>query len=167
LAVALGQLGFTTRHHARDLFPLFPDWTVTGNWPADCDVLADMPAVLYWRELLAANPSTRVILTVRNEDAWYRSIAAHHEAIMRQDTTEDAAYALRLHQLCLGWQSPQPYWWRRHYREHNAAVQGEVPGCLVMDVAAGDGWEKLCAFLGLSIPSVEFPHANKGGGVWA
>jgi Sulfotransferase domain len=31
---------------------------------------------------------------------------------------------------------------------------------LVMDIAAGDDWEKLCPFLGLPIPEVGFPHAN-------
>ena len=25
----------------------------------------------------------------------------------------------------------------------------------------GDGWEKLCPFLGVDIPKISFPHANK------
>ena len=32
---------------------------------------------------------------------------------------------------------------------------------LVLDFAKGDGWEKLCRFLGADIPESEFPHANK------
>jgi len=31
---------------------------------------------------------------------------------------------------------------------------------LVIDVTAGDGWEKLCPFLGVEIPKVPFPHSN-------
>ena len=33
---------------------------------------------------------------------------------------------------------------------------------LVMDIKAGDGWIKLCRFLGNSIPKKSFPHKNKG-----
>ena len=32
---------------------------------------------------------------------------------------------------------------------------------LAMDITRGDGWQKLCAFLGKPTPSVPFPHANK------
>jgi hypothetical protein len=32
---------------------------------------------------------------------------------------------------------------------------------LVMNICAGEGWEKLCPFLGLAIPKVKFPHEFK------
>ena len=35
------------------------------------------------------------------------------------------------------------------------------PRLLEMDIAAGDGWEKLCAFLGRDVPDQPFPHLNK------
>ena len=37
-----------------------------------------------------------------------------------------------------------------------------------MDLAAGDGWSKLCPFLGKPVPDAPFPHLNRaedGGGV--
>ena len=32
---------------------------------------------------------------------------------------------------------------------------------LVLDVCGGDGWEPLCAFLGLEPPRHAFPHFNR------
>jgi hypothetical protein len=31
---------------------------------------------------------------------------------------------------------------------------------LVINLAAGDGWQKLCPFLGKEVPRIPFPHAN-------
>ena len=31
---------------------------------------------------------------------------------------------------------------------------------LVINIIAGEGWEKLCPFLGISVPNKPFPHAN-------
>ena len=31
---------------------------------------------------------------------------------------------------------------------------------LVLDIAKGDGWDKLCPFLGVDVPDLKFPHAK-------
>lgn len=36
---------------------------------------------------------------------------------------------------------------------------------LVMNICDGDGWEKLCEFLGMKIPNEPFPYANKRRGI--
>lgn len=41
--------------------------------------------------------------------------------------------------------------------------EGRTADLLVIDVTAGDGWEKLCPFLGLDVPSEPFPHSNRTG----
>jgi hypothetical protein len=33
---------------------------------------------------------------------------------------------------------------------------------IVLDWEKGDGWIELCEFLGKPVPSLPFPHANKG-----
>ena len=62
--------------------------------------------------------------------------------------------------------------WRAHttpqaikrYVQHNRNVFDAVPRdkLLVMDIAAGDGWDELCAFLGLPRPprNVSFPSRH-------
>ena len=41
-----------------------------------------------------------------------------------------------------------------HFKERPEAL-------LVLRITEGDGWEKLCPFLGQKIPRMPFPHANK------
>ncbi|MEZ5826892.1 MAG: sulfotransferase [Hyphomicrobiales bacterium] len=43
----------------------------------------DWPAVSLWRELIAANPKAKVILTVRDPEHWYESASATIFARMR------------------------------------------------------------------------------------
>jgi hypothetical protein len=126
----------------------------------------DWPACEFYRELLEANPDAKVILTVRDGEAWYRSVRETLWTIARaypwwfppsigrmqdaviwkgrfQGRFEDAPFAMR------------------QFREHQAAVQRDVPAdrLLVYDVAAG--WAPLCAFLGVPVPAgVPFPRRN-------
>jgi len=38
--------------------------------------------------------------------------------------------------------------------------KGRPDDLLILDICGGDGWEKLCNFLSLPIPSVDFPFEN-------
>jgi hypothetical protein len=48
----------------------------------------------------------------------------------------------------------------RVFNEHNEAVKAKAPAdrLLVWDVK--QGWEPLCAFLGVEVPDEPFPHLN-------
>jgi hypothetical protein len=52
------------------------------------------------------------------------------------------------------------------YRRHNAEVLAHFKGrprdLLVMNVDNGDGWDKLCRFLGCPIPATPYPLMNVG-----
>ena len=50
------------------------------------------------------------------------------------------------------------------FRDHNREVVEYFAGrddLLVMDVEKGDGWEKLCGFLGTGIPDTPYPWKNR------
>lgn len=49
---------------------------------------------------------------------------------------------------------------RRHSSETRAHLAG-LSGCLMLDPAAGDGWDTLCPFPGLAVPSKPFPHEDR------
>ena len=49
------------------------------------------------------------------------------------------------------------------YRRHNAAVKGLVPPSNLLVYRVGEGWDRLCQFLELQVPTVPFPHENKAG----
>jgi hypothetical protein len=55
---------------------------------------------------------------------------------------------------------------RAYYRHHSdvyAHFLGRDNKLLTLDICAGEGWEKLCPFLGIKeIPDKPFPHRHKG-----
>ena len=50
------------------------------------------------------------------------------------------------------------------YVKHHDGVMRYFEGrndLLVMNIVEGDGWNKLCGFLGRPLPDVPFPHKNR------
>lgn len=121
------------------------------------DAFQDNPWPLFYEELDRELPESKFILTVRDEDSWIKSQVSHFgysETPMRR-----WIYGV-------GCPKGNEEVYLDRYRSHNAEVQAYFAGrendFLVMDLAAGDGWEKLCGLLGQDIPDSPFPHANKG-----
>ena len=121
------------------------------------DAVEDMPWPLIFRQLDAAFPRSKFILTLRHTGAWYKSIASHF------GSTPDP-----IHQLTYGDHAPAPVGNEERYCEvynaHNAAVRqhfADRPGdLLVMELAKGDGWEKLGSFLDVPVPEGPFVRTN-------
>jgi hypothetical protein len=121
------------------------------------DAAEDMPWPVFFRELDAAFPSAKFILTVRDKDAWYQSVDRH----FGQADTE-------MHRFVYGGDSGRARdsreRWIGVYSAHNAAVvdyfRDRPNNLLVMDLVRGDGWEKLAPFLGVSAPDTPFPIRN-------
>ena len=154
-----------------DWRPLFTGYRATLDWPG----------VYFWRELTAAHPAARVILTVRDPERWYDSARA---TIHAASQARDDDLATRLIARLLAWLDPraghgfrvvQETVWNgtfggrfadretalRIFAEHNREVEATIPPgrLLVFDVE--QGWEPLCAFLGVPVPEGEpFPHVN-------
>ena len=53
--------------------------------------------------------------------------------------------------------------WMDQYSRHNASVKALVPASQLLVYKTGEGWERLCQFLEVQVPSTPFPHENKGG----
>lgn len=147
----------------------------------DVDAVVDLPAALFYRELMQAYPESKVVLTVRDLDAWWRSIKVHFTATapiaeqdrillrllyklgwrMRQRQFDD--FRRHVRNLAYGSPTPTEFLYKKRFFEHNALVAASVPAerLLIMDIGAGDGWQKLCGFLNLPVPSVPFPHQHQ------
>ena len=50
--------------------------------------------------------------------------------------------------------------WFRVFNEHNEEVKRHVPADKLLVFTSKDGWEPLCAFLGVPVPDKPFPHVN-------
>lgn len=143
--------------------------------------IVDWPGAYFWRELIAAHPDAKVILTVRDPDRWYQSsLATIFRMRARADTSPRARAMMRLLGLMIppmrqGFQIVNDVIWngtfagrftnREHalriFAEHNREVQETVPAqrLLVFDVK--QGWQPLCEFLAVPVPVGEpFPHVN-------
>jgi len=124
------------------------------------DAVEDMPWPLMFRELDEEFPGSKFILTYRETDSWYRSIAAHF-----------GANPYHIQQLTYGEDCPAPVGHEARYRQvfedHNAAVRhyfADRPGDLLQfNLERGHGWVELGAFLDVDpIPVGPFVHTNSG-----
>ena len=110
-----------------------------------------------YKDLDALMPGSKFILTVRDPERWYESVARHigdlrdpmHEWIYGRGKSlpkDDKAHTLNV------------------YNRHNEAVMDNFKDrpndLLVVDFTQGAGWDELCAFLGHPVPDTPFPHAN-------
>ena len=141
----------------------------------------DWPGAFFWRELTAAHPEAKVILTVRDPERWYDSAAATIYAATQGRNATPAArllYALMARanpRARQGFRTVQETVWDgtmqgrfedraaaiHIFTEHNREVIASIPPprLLVFDVK--EGWQPLCAFLGVPVPAGEpFPHVN-------
>ncbi len=147
----------------------------------DVDAVVDLPAAYFYRELMDAYPTSKVVLTTRDIEAWWKSIEVHfnalapipeHERILgrlRQKAGwRDAqqtfdAWRRQLRCLVYGSSVAKEFLYKKRFVEHNALVAASVARerLLIMDISAGDGWETLCPFLGTAIPATPFPHQHR------
>ena len=130
---------------------------------ADYRAVVDWPGAYFWNELASAHPQAKVILSVRDPERWCASIQAtifpflHHLAetggeSLPGDVIVERTFAHRTADRahCLA-----------DFAAHNQAVQEAFSPdrLLVFDVK--EGWEPLCAFLGVPVPNgAAFPHRN-------
>jgi hypothetical protein len=102
-------------------------------------------------------PGAKFILTTRPLDDWLASRRRHVER-----NVELKARGL----YDRGFVTVDLDAWRAEYEEHHARVReyfAERPDDLLeMDITNGDGYDRLCPFLGVAVPGSEFPWRNQG-----
>lgn len=123
---------------------------------AGLEAVSDLEEVTYNFDLADRQyPETRFVLTVRDIDDWVESRRRHVELNRR---------ARRAGRYSGSFLEIDPAAWIADYRRHVARVRAHFadrPGdLLVMDIADGDGWDPLCAFLGEPVPDCPFPARN-------
>jgi sulfotransferase family protein len=187
MKVALEQLGYGPCYHMTEVFE-HPDRialfrAAAAGEPVDWDAVfagyestVDWPGVSFWRELVARYPDAKVLLTVRDPERWYASVRSTIHPAAHPDSPELRALAAAMPGIAEGreltdlliWErefsgrGDDPEYVKRVFTEHNAAVRREVPADRLLVYRVGDGWEPLCAFLGVPVPDEPFPHLNDG-----
>lgn len=127
--------------------------------------VSDLPLPLLFRELDAAYPGSKFILTTRDEGRWIQSVRKHwSRANDFRDTWRKAdAFAQEIHAALYGQAHFDAKLFTARYRRHNAEVleyfKDRPNDLLVMDMDDQAGWLELCGFLKLPIPAADYPKA--------
>lgn len=125
--------------------------------------LSDLPIPMLYKQLDAAYPGSKFILTVRNERDWLDSVRRHFDpAINKWRASWDTdPFTHRVHNLLYGRRDFDAETMLARYRRHNAEVW-EYFRRRPSDLATIEtpSWTVLCNFLGEPIPDIPYPSVN-------
>jgi hypothetical protein len=183
---ALEQLGFGPCHHMEEVFAhpeQVPHWqaVAAGRPVVWDDVFAgyrsqvDWPGAHAWRELAAAYPQSKVVLSVRPEAAWWTSFSGTIGVLL--DTPDPPPLPPHMRAMLeatiemikvqtFGGAPSDRDGALAAYRRRTEDVRAAIPveRLLVFDVAGG--WAPLCRFLDVPVPDVPFPRMNSTEQFW-
>jgi len=156
LTVALLNLGYDAKHYPKALKIMKE---AEGH-----DALTDIPVILAYKELAERYPASKFILTIRDVGSWLDSCQRHWGSKKRR---KENKMAMLIRRGVFGRGDYDTITFKKVYKRHLEDVLGYFKGqqerLLVMDICGGDGYEKLCPFLGKDIPGEPFPHRAGGG----
>ncbi|XP_076804097.1 uncharacterized protein LOC143448306 [Clavelina lepadiformis] len=140
------------------------------------DAVTDLPACLLWEEISKAFPKAK------DEKEWLKSFL-HQMSVIRDNIvlrillkfTRTGSKVTHFGDTAgrVGFGFPHSKVFKflpinekvllMRYKQHNAYVMQTAPKDRFLAYNVKDGWESLCKFLDLPVPSEEFPHKNKSG----
>lgn len=186
---ALEMLGLTPCHHMQNVLA---NWGEVDRWRAVLDgelaageivgeypAAVDWPTSFYYRELMEAYPEAKVLLSVRDGDAWAKSMHQtiwalfYSETLMRHlsdaRTFVDPTYATYIGMMKEMWERAGLLngsettldFMSNAMERYNDEVKQTVPAERLLVWSPRDGWEPLCAFLEVPVPGEPVPHVNE------
>ncbi|HEX6997914.1 MAG TPA: sulfotransferase [Gammaproteobacteria bacterium] len=130
---------------------------------ADSDSFEDWPWIVLYEQLDRAFPGSKFVLTLRDSERWLRS---YRNMLSREPPPSAELRRRRRILYGLDVEAATDEQLVARYEAHNRDVlayfEGRPEALLTVSWEAGDGWERLCAFLGKPVPDRPFPHVNRG-----
>lgn len=176
LKLALEHIGFGKCYHMSEMLANvrahLPLWIESAkgdpHWPAIFDGYrssTDYPGCMFWRELMKEYSDAKVILTTRDPDKWFESVSAtvmspDHRGRLEGDPRMAEFFRLTVFEGDLPERLGDRAKMVEYFNAWNQSVIDEVPADKLLVYAAGDGWEPLCAFLGVPVPPEPYPRVN-------
>jgi hypothetical protein len=184
LKTALEMLGFGPCHHMLEVFQnaeeQVPLWNRVADGEPDWDQVfaryrasVDWPSAHFYAELADRYPQAKVILSLRDPKRWYESISQTILESMIQmglgeSVPEDHSFyfgGIIIPQNTFGFDFSEANVIAA-FERHNAEVQRRIPPERLLVFEAAQGWEPLCAFLGVPVPDAPFPRTNSREEFW-
>ncbi len=139
----------------------------------------DWPGSFFYKELTDFYPDAKVLLSVRDADAWERSMREtiwglfYDDVLMRDLSTArtrvDAKWRGYIEMMQEMWHQSgliddgadtTAESMMRAMEAFNLEVQENVPSERLLVWSVAEGWEPLCEFLEVPVPETPFPHLN-------
>jgi hypothetical protein len=174
LKVALEQLLDGRCHHMLEVIndpSQVPGWTdaIEGrpvDWQQLLDgyvALVDWPGAAFWQELTDANPDALVLLSVRDPEAWYRSASNTIFNVFEHAPPGMEGWFASVHELfsdrfCGDLGDAEAM--MDAFVRHNEQVRAGIPADRLLEWTPTEGWEPICARLGVPVPAEPFPRTN-------
>lgn len=160
LTEALNLLGVRAAHHKHDGVRLYDLLRANGREKRPLlhgldqyEAFSDFAGREFFVQLDRQYRYSKFILTTRELSSWLDS---RERKVQKNLASPDYHYSFR---------DVDREGWEKHRAEYLAVLDryfaGRSADFLVIDIPAGEGWEKLCPFLGLPIPDLPFPFRNR------
>jgi hypothetical protein len=180
LKSALEKIGFGPCYHMMEVFPR-PDHVAMWHRLAfenqiDWDALfegfqatVDWPSARWWREIAAHYPDAKVLLSVRDPEAWYKSMIETIYQPMKWPVPDDAPDLVRLQngmvrKAILGETFDNRFEDKTHalevFERHTQEVRDAIAPARLLVFDVREGWAPLCRFFDVQIPNEPFPRLN-------
>jgi hypothetical protein len=177
LKAALNQLGLGPCHHMEEVMhamphqvPLWnaalagrPDWKATFEGYGSA---VDWPTASFFRELAAAYPDAKFVLSTRTPESWAESFGATIYTVLqgvdkappdKRDWLDMVVKVVARAGFPMGLDRDGLI---KGFLAHEAAVKQAIPASRLLVFDVKQGWAPLCAFLGKPVPAEPFPRTN-------
>jgi hypothetical protein len=162
--IGLGRTGTTSLCEA---FRILGFLNVIHNPPfealASADAGADNGVILFYKYLDYKFPGSKFVLTLRTLDDWLQSQEYIFSIYPVRSRDEDIPIQRRmlLYETVEFDRAKFTAAYERHHRDVRRYFARRPDDLLELDIIGGEGWERLCPFLGLEIPNGPFPYVNR------
>ena len=171
---ALNRLGVGPCHHMVEVFA-HPEsmqlWVDANegrhNWDLifqDYQSMVDYPGAAHWKAIADHYPHAKVLHTVRDPDKWFDSTQA---TIFAPQSGARRGGGDDLQQRFFGsfmgefrHHLDDRAYMTEYFRQHTEAVKAAIAPERLLVYEVGEGWDRLCQFLGVPVPAQPYPSEN-------
>ncbi len=183
LKTALESLQLGPCHHmervAQNMPVQLPLWNAALNDMPNFEAIyegmqsaVDWPTAAFYKELYAAYPKARFILTHRSKESWAESFGSTIYKLLAEREKAPAPVQEWLNMVvkAIG-KSGFPMGLdfeglAERYEAHNRAVRNFIPSEQLLVYQVKEGWGPLCEFLDVAAPATAFPRTNNREEFW-